>query len=103
MIWFMKVCILILAVYILGLFILSFKYEERIFGKKILTKFDDPIQRKKYVFQRRIDILLYFVVVISVYLFTEFWRTEYIAVFLFVMILRGIYLNKKYLHKWTGV
>lgn len=102
MIEFIEKYMLVLAIIIAIVFILSLRYENIVVGKRVLMDFNDKTKKKKYIFHQRINLLLYDVIVIAAYFFPEFRKSEYISICVLIVLLRGIYLNKKYLNRWKA-
>ena len=92
---------LIIFLVIIILFAVSFKYENILVGKKVLNEFEDERNKKKFLFNQRINLLLYGDIALAVYIFPQVRKSEFIMGLVLIVLLRGIYLNKRYLNRWT--
>lgn len=92
---------LIIFLVIIILFAVSFKYENILVGKKVLNEFEDERNKKKFLFNQRINLLLYGAIALAVYIFPQVRKSEFIMGLVLIVLLRGIYLNKRYLNRWT--
>ncbi len=82
------------------LFVLSFKYENIVAGKKVLSEIDEET-KKGYIFHQRFNILLYGLIGLVVYFFPSMRNSTYVIIMNFIVLARCGYYNKKYLNRWT--
>lgn len=101
MINFIEYYALIIGVLSIVIFVVSLKYENVVVGKKVLNEFDAPEEKKCYVFHQRINILMYALIALAVCFFPAIRNPIFILSMVFAVLVRGMFINKKYLNRWT--
>ena len=97
---FLEVYVLALAFLATVLFVLSFKYENIVAGKKVLSEIDEET-KKGFISHQRYNILLYGVIGLVVYFFPITRNSMCVIIMVLIVLARGMYYNKKYLNRWT--
>lgn len=97
---FLEVYVLVLAFLAMVLFVLSFKYENIVAGKKVLGEIDEET-KNGFIFHQRFNILLYGLIGLAVYFFPVTRNSVCVIIMVLLVLARGVYYNKKYLNRWT--
>ena len=80
--------------------VISLKYESVLVRKKVLNEFDNPKEKKRFLFHQRINLLLFAFIALGVYCFPTLRRSSIVLGMVFVVLGRGMLINKKYLNRW---
>ncbi len=97
--FFLDLYALILGLTAIILFLLSFRFENIVAGKSVIAELGE--MKNNYIFNQRINILLYGAISLSAYFFPFFQNSTLVIFLVLIVMLRGIYYNKKYLNRWT--